>query len=387
MANPTGKTVKGRPQRNKLNRGKDIMKDYFKPTQTAAKTANNLANTNAFARLADDADDAASITSIKSNASNNAYAGAVTNTNTPDTKPGTNPVYLEGKVDMTPNKDPNGTWTTVPPNKSPPRARSNEKRNRVATPTKKKQSDTITKKVARKQLQNPMSTTPDRSEHHKQNPSVVTGEKPEKPLPPPPESPPKLDRNPRLPEPAVTPQSVPDPSSNQQANAPKDNKSHDPEKDAKTALTQDKGKSNPNKGKHNKNKNGKGKKRDKKQQVKFMVHPYAINTKAPATKSYLTLITKIRDTEPLDTTALTSDILTELATYYTGKKDFKTIFPTDPKDMDRAKLQEFITEAMRKTSRIRRSNSSMPARGTKLIRHTIQGIAHLTVKDMEKFPN
>jgi len=269
------------------------MKDHFKPTQTAAKTANKLANTNAFAGLADDdADDAASITSIKSNASNNSYAGAVRNTNTPDTNPVTNPVNLEGTVGMTLNKDPEGTWTPVPTNKSPPRA--NEKRNRVSTPTKKKQSDTTTKKAARKQVQNPMSTTPDRSEHHKkQNPSVVTGEKPGKPLPTPPESPPKLDRNPRLPEAAITPQSLPDHSSNQQANAtPKNNhnESHDPKKDVKTAPTQGKGKSNPNKGKNNKNKNGKGNRRNKKQQVKFMVHPYAINTKAPATKSYYTLI-------------------------------------------------------------------------------------------------
>jgi len=94
MANPTGKNAKGRPQKNKSNKGKSTMRDHFDPVQTAAKTANNPANTNKFAELADDADDAASITSIKSNASTNSYAGAVRNTNTPDTNPGTNPVNL-----------------------------------------------------------------------------------------------------------------------------------------------------------------------------------------------------------------------------------------------------------------------------------------------------
>jgi len=75
MANSTGKNAKGRPQRNRPNRGKATMADHFKLTQTTAKTMNKLANTNAFAGLADDdAEDAASITSItsiKSNSSNN----------------------------------------------------------------------------------------------------------------------------------------------------------------------------------------------------------------------------------------------------------------------------------------------------------------------------
>jgi len=192
MANSTGKNAKGRPQRNRPNKGKATMRDHFDPVQTVAKTANNLANANKFAKLADDADDAASIfsiksiTSIKSNASADSHAGAVRNTNTPDTNPGTNPVNLEGKVGMTLNKDPEGTWNPVPPNKSPPRARASEKQNRVSTP--KKQSDTTKQKAARKQSQNPIGTTPDRSEQHK-HPSVATGEKPEKPLPAPPVSP------------------------------------------------------------------------------------------------------------------------------------------------------------------------------------------------------
>jgi len=54
--------------------------------------------------------------------------------------------------------------------------------------------------------------------------------------------------------------------------------------------------------------------------------------------------------------------------------------------MNQETLKEFLTEAMRKKSRIR-GPKSLATRGTTLIRYTIQSLSLLTVKDMKQFQN
>jgi len=114
--------------------------------------------------------------------------------------------------------------------------------------------------------------------------------------------------------------------------------------------------------------------------VGFKVEPHAINTKAPATLSYMTLLNKIGNSKPITEEELKANILSEMQTFFVEEKNFKTIFPTEVKDMDRKTLKEFLTEAMRKKSRIRGPNS-LATRGTTLIRYTIQSLSLLTVKE------
>jgi len=120
--------------------------------------------------------------------------------------------------------------------------------------------------------------------------------------------------------------------------------------------------------------------------VVFKVEPYAINTKAPATRSYMTLVGKIGNSKPPTDEELKANILSVIQTFFKEEDNVKTLFPMDIKDMNRETLKDFLTEAMHKKSRIRGPNS-LATRGTTLIRHNIQSLSLLTVKDMKKFPN
>ena len=376
MTKPTGKSGKGRNQRKKPNKGNATMTNYFPTEKKPAQGANNSGKT-----TGTNHDDDASVASVASNesnnskgsntssGSNNSYAGAVKNTNS------TAPTNLDEKLAGTSATD-DENWTTVS-NKSPPRNSDKTKRNRVATPARKEKTDTTTTKAAKK-LGSPMKdkdNTPQRpnklnvvTEEKPKNPNQksypTTGKKPEVVTkdPNPVASPPELGRNP---QPAVEAALKPE------ANTGKPDKAAAPTKNPPTSTKKNK----------NNNKNKKNKK-----QVEFKVEPYAINTKAPATLSYMTLLTKIGDSKPLTEEELKTNILTEVQTFFVEEKNVKTIFPTEVKDMDRKMLKEFLTEAMRKKSRIRGPNS-LATRGTTLIRYTIQSLSLLTVKDMKKFPN
>jgi len=109
---------------------------------------------------------------------------------------------------------------------------------------------------------------------------------------------------------------------------------------------------NPNPNGSNK---GKGNKKSKnKKQVNFTEHPYSINTKSPATRSYYTLVDKIGNSKPLKDKKLQANVLSEVQTFFVEEENFKTLFPTDVKDMDRETLLEFITEAIQKNENQRR---------------------------------
>ena len=118
----------------------------------------------------------------------------------------------------------------------------------------------------------------------------------------------------------------------------------------------------------------------------FKVEPYAINTKAAATRSYMTLLDKIGNNKPLTEEELKENILTVVQTFFVEEENFKIIFPTDVKDMNREMLKEFLTEAIQKKSRIR-GPDSLATRGTTLIWYTIQSLSLLKVEDIKKFPN
>jgi len=120
--------------------------------------------------------------------------------------------------------------------------------------------------------------------------------------------------------------------------------------------------------------------------VGFAVQPYAINTKAPATRSYYTLVDKMGNSKPLKDKKLKENILWEVQTFFVEEENFKTLFPTDVKDMNRETLEGFMTEAIRKKSRIQ-GVDTLAVRGAKLIRKTIQSLSLLKVEDMKKFPN
>jgi len=108
--------------------------------------------------------------------------------------------------------------------------------------------------------------------------------------------------------------------------------------------------------------------------------------KAPATRSYMTLVGKIRDSKPPTEEELQANTLSVIQTFFVEEDNIKTLFPMDINDMNRETLKEFLTEAMRKKSQIRGPHS-LATRGTTLIRHNIQSLSLLTAKDMKKFPN
>jgi len=103
-------------------------------------------------------------------------------------------------------------------------------------------------------------------------------------------------------------------------------------------------------------------------------------------ESYCTLVDKIGDSKPLTEEELKANILLVVQTFFVEEENFKILFPTDVKDMNRETLKEFMTEVIRKKSQIR-GVDSLASRGTKLIQYTIQSLSLLKVEDMKKFPN
>jgi len=164
-------------------------------------------------------------------------------------------------------------------------------------------------------------------------------------------TPPVLGREPRLPEAEAPSQATPNPAkgkgkkkegekdTNQKEDAtnPKPNsgnkgkgKQTEGVKDTNQIVDATNPKPNGgNKGKENK------KSKNKKKQVNFTEHPYAINAKGPATRSYYTLVDKIGNSKPLKDKKLKANILLEIQTFFVEEENFKTPFPRDIKDMDR----------------------------------------------------
>jgi len=97
-------------------------------------------------------------------------------------------------------------------------------------------------------------------------------------------------------------------------------------------------------------------------------------------------VDKIGDSKPLTEEELKANILLVVQTFFVEEENFKILFPTDVKDMNRETLKEFMTEVIRKKSQIR-GVDSLASRGTKLIQYTIQSLSLLKVEDMKKFPN
>jgi len=385
MTKPTGKSGKGRTQRKKPNNGNATMKKYFPTTEKKpAQTANNSGNTT---------NDTSSVASNGSNhsnrsntssGSNSSYLGAIKNTNSMV------PTNLEeksaGTLEKTTADDEN--WTTVS-NKSPPR--NTDKRNRKSTPARQAKTDTTTTKATKK-AGSPM-TDKDSSPKCPNNPNVVTEEKPENPKPKsfptvgkkpedapkenpnPVASPPKLGRNPQQPDTEATLE----PKTNPPTNTGNGNKGkmvpeatptlanttsgNTGEPDKASAPTANNGQGKPNSGKDKDktttnqspnndskgkaNKKNKNKNKNNKKQVEFKVEPYTINTKAPATRSYMTLLDKIGNSKPSTEEELQSNILSVIQTFFTEEDNVKILFPMDIKDMDQATLEEFLKEAMR----------------------------------------
>lgn len=86
--------------------------------------------------------------------------------------------------------------------------------------------------------------------------------------------------------------------------------------------------------------------------MNFIVHPYTISAKAPATQSCYKLVNKIGQSEPLKEKDLKANILSEVKTFFSKEKNMKTLHPEDPKEMDLETLLEFPKEAIPKTLRI-----------------------------------
>jgi len=74
--------------------------------------------------------------------------------------------------------------------------------------------------------------------------------------------------------------------------------------------------------------------------------------KAPATRSYMTLVGKIGDSKPPTEEELQANILSVIQTFFVEEDNVKILFPMDINDMNRETLKEFLTETMRKKSRI-----------------------------------